>query len=111
MKRPTMKGLATAAAMMALCGCTDTFCIDVSTGDRYGFRTWSWDSEMVKVCADLRARADYYGWGARTQYPTDVYHRIEVIMYDAGSDVSQTNVLKRARYWIKGEKKRGETER
>ena len=95
----------TAIALLVLCGCTSHFVIDVSTGDRYGFKTWLWTSESGEWCANLEARAAYYGWGARTQYPTNVYHRIEIIMYEEGRDVSQTNVLKRARYWIRGEKK------
>ena len=93
-----------AASVAALCGCTTCFCVDVANGDRYGYSTWTWSSETSKVCADLEARARYYGWGARTQYGKDVWHRIEVIMYDEGSSVSQTNVLKRARYWVRGEK-------
>jgi hypothetical protein len=92
-------------AVLVVCGCTSHFVIDVSTGDRYGFKTWPWTSESGEWCADLEARAAYYGWGARTQYPTNVYHRIKIVMYDEGSDVSQTNVLKRARYWIRGEKR------
>ena len=94
-----------AIALVVLCGCTSHFCIDISNGDRYGFKTWPWTSESGEWCADLEARAAYYGWGARTQYPTNVYHRIEIVMYEEGRDVSQTNVLKRARYWIRGEKK------
>lgn len=93
-----------AALAVALCGCSHCVCFDISNGDRYGYSTWAWSSRMSEVCADLKARAGYYGWGARTQYGTNVCHRIEVIMYDEGSSVSQTNVLKRARYWIWGEK-------
>ena len=91
-------------ATLALCGCTSHFCIDISNGDRYGFKTWPWTSESGERCADLEARAAYYGWGARTQYGTNECHRIEIIMYENGWSVEQTNVLKRARYWIKGEK-------
>lgn len=101
----TIMRLITAATLAAaLCGCTVIHCFDLYNGDSYGYRTWVWDSRMAERCADLEARARYYGWGARTQYGTNVCHRIEVIMYDEGSDVSQTNVLKRARYWIRGEK-------
>lgn len=42
--------------------------------------------------------------GARTQYPKGTWHRVEITMFDVGEDCSQTNVLKRARYWIEGEK-------
>lgn len=95
-----------AISVLALCGCTHHMNIDISNGDTYCFRTWSWASRMAEECADLEARAAYYGWGARTQYKTNECHRIEVIMYDEGkSAASQTNVLKRARYWIWGEKK------
>lgn len=96
--------LIVAASAVALCGCSTCTCVDISNSDVYGYRTWAWDSEMSKMCADLVARVRHYGWGARTQYGTNVWHRIEVIMYDEGSDVSQTNVLKRARYWIRGER-------
>lgn len=100
-----MKKLFLIAVLAVVCGCTSHFVIDVSTGDRYGFKTWPWTSESGEWCADLEARAAYYGWGARTQYGTNECHRIEIIMYENGRNVKQTNVLKRARYWIKGEKK------
>lgn len=99
-----MKKLMMCAAL-ALCGCTSHFCIDVDNNDLYGYRTWPWDSRMAEECADLEARARYYGRGARTRYGTNVCHRIEVTLYGEGKDVSQTNVLKRARYWIWGERR------
>lgn len=99
-----MKKLIAAAALAALCGCTSHMAIDMRNRDVYGYRTWAWNSEMAERCADLEARAAYYGWGARTKYGTNVCHRIEVVMYDCGTDVSQTNVLKKARYWVWGER-------
>ena len=92
-------------AMLGVCGCTSHSVFDVSTGDLYGYRTWPWTSEDGELCADLEARVAYYGWGARTQYGTNECHRIEVIMYENGWSDEQTNVMKRAWYWIRGEKK------
>ena len=94
-----------AIAAVALCGCTSNMAIDLRNRDVYGYRTWAWYSRQEERCADLEARARHYGWGARTQYGTNVCHRIEVVMYDRGTDVSQTNVLKKARYWIWGERR------
>ena len=92
------------AAALWLCGCTSHFNVDLANGDMYGFKTWPWDSQMAEECADLKARAEYYGWGARTQYATNECHRIEVVMFDEGKSTAQTNVIKRARYWIWGER-------
>lgn len=100
-----MKKLIAAAALAALCGCTSHTAIDLQNRDVYGYRTWAWSSEQEERCADLEARAAYYGWGARTQYPTNECHRIEVTLYGEGKDVSQTNTLKRARYWVWGERR------
>lgn len=103
-KETNMKKLIAIAAV-ALFGCTSNVALDLCNGDAYGYRTWAWYSRQEEQCADLEARAAYYGWGARTQYPTNECHRIEVVMYDCGTDVSQTNVLKVARYWIWGERR------
>ena len=100
-----MKKPIAAAALAALCGCASNITVDAYNGDAYGYRTWVWQSRQEEQCADLEARARYYGWGARTRYGTNVCHRIEVVMYGPGADVSQTNVLKTARYWIWGERR------
>ena len=87
------------AALVA--GCTSCHCIDIANGDFYGYSYAPWQSKNSK---DMAARAEYYEWGARTQYGADTCHRIEIVMYDSGDTTEQTNVLKRARYWICGEK-------
>lgn len=87
------------AALVA--GCTRCYGIDIANGDFYGYSYAPWQSETAK---DMAARAEYYEWGARTQYDTNCWHRIEIVMYDSGCTTEQTNVLKRARYWIAGEK-------
>lgn len=93
-----------AVLIMALTiGCGSiTAVFDISNGDRYSYRTLPWENDEEQNAA---ARAKYYAWGAKTQYPTGTCHRLEIILYKDGKDVSQTNVMKLARYWIVGEKK------
>lgn len=95
-----MKKLITIALVALVSGCTRSFNIDLYNGDQYGYSYAPWQSEQAK---DMAARAEYYEWGARTQYGNDVWHRIEIVMYQ-GDRHSQTNVIKRAKYWIRGEK-------
>ena len=88
-------------ALVALVsGCTRSFNIDLYNGDQYGYSYAPWQSEQAE---DMAARAKYYEWGARTQYGKDTWHRIEIVMYQ-GDRYGQTNVIKRAKYWIRGEK-------
>ena len=95
-----MKKLITIALVALVAGCTKSFNIDLCNGDLYGYSYAPWQSRDAK---DMAARAEYYECGARTQYGKDTWHRIEIVMYQ-GDRHSQTNVIKRAKYWIRGEK-------
>ena len=89
--------------LLALCGCgTSTYVIDVYHGDRFSYRAPFNATRMEETCAEMEGRVRMYGWDARTNYPTGVCHRIEILYYDAGRE-EQTNVNKRVRYWIWGE--------
>ena len=95
-----MKKLIMTSFVALAAGCTSVYSIDLSNRDRYGFSYAPWQSRNAK---DMASRAEYYEWGARTHYGNDVWHRIEIVMYQ-GDRYGQTNVIKRAKYWIRGEK-------
>lgn len=96
-----MKSIMLCAALLAFAGCTNCHMIDLANGDRFSYSYAPWESHKGE---EMAARSRYYEWGARTQYPKGTWHRVEITMFDAGEDCSQTNVLKRARYWVEGEK-------
>ena len=98
-----MKKLIIGLALGALVGC-GSMCavIDINNNDTYGYRVLPWENDDEENAA---ARARYYVWGARTQYPTGQCHRVEILLYEEGKEWSDTNVMKRAHYWVWGEKK------
>ena len=96
-----MNKLISIALVALVSGCMRSFNIDLYNDDRYGYSYFPWQRKQAK---DMAARAEYYEWGARTQYGKDTWHRIEIVMYQ-GDRYSQTNVIKRAKYWICGDKK------
>ena len=95
----------TAVMLLALCGCgTGTYVIDVYHGDRFSYRAPFNATYMEEKCAEMEGRVRLYGRDARTNYPTGVCHRIEILYYEAGCE-DQTNANKRVRYWVWGEGK------
>lgn len=100
-KRWAAMVLSAFAFVALLAGCTNCHMIDIANGDMFSYSYAPWESPEGK---EMAARARYYEWGSRTKYRKGTWHRVEITMFDAGEDCSQTNVLKRARYWIEGEK-------
>ena len=98
-----MKKLMIAAAL-ALCGCTNCAVVDISNNDVYGYRKWPWYTPGQEETASIQGQLAHWCWGARTQYPTGTYHRVEIRLYEAGDSLAQTNIMKRSWIWLEGEK-------